>query len=89
MVTATKNKFSIDGQKLGNLIVKFRDRRGLTQFQFTDRYNKKSVTKLSRGTLSNWENGVNIPTSKNLKTLAETMHLSLNELIIESGGIEK
>ena len=65
----------MDNIKTGNLIAELRKQQGLTQQQLAD------ILNLSNKTISKWESGVGSPDISNLPILAETLGISVDELL--------
>ena len=65
----------MDNAKTGKLIAEMRKKQGLTQQQLADKMN------LSNKTISKWESGNGCPDLSNLPMLAETLGISVDELL--------
>lgn len=65
----------MDNIKTGKLIAELRKKQGLTQQQLADKLN------LSNKTISKWESGNGSPDLSNLPMLAETLGISVDELL--------
>lgn len=65
----------MDNAKTGKLIAELRKKQGLTQQQLADKMN------LSNKTISKWESGNGCPDLSNLPMLAETLGISVDELL--------
>lgn len=65
----------MDNIKTGKLIADLRKKQGLTQQQLADKLN------LSNKTISKWESGNGSPDLSNLPMLAETLGISVDELL--------
>lgn len=65
----------MDNAKTGKLIAELRKRHSLTQQQLADKIN------LSNKTISKWESGNGCPDLSNLPILAETLGISVDELL--------
>lgn len=65
----------MDTIKMGKMISELRKKQGLTQQQLADKLN------LSNKTISKWETGSGCPDISNLSILAETLGISMDELI--------
>ncbi|MBR6519061.1 MAG: helix-turn-helix transcriptional regulator [Oscillospiraceae bacterium] len=65
----------MDNIQTGKLIAELRKKRGLTQKQLADKLN------LSNKTISKWESGNGSPNISNLPALAETLGVSVDELL--------
>lgn len=72
----------INIDQFGRSLKNRRETLGITQEAVVQK-----IKGLSRGTLSNWENGVNFPNTKNTEALAEFFKTTVDGLTI-SGGIE-
>lgn len=68
----------IDKRKLGNKIKNIRRSKGLTLEQFGN------IFDASKGVISNWESGRNIPNNDRLKKIAELGDTSVSELLHET-----
>lgn len=66
---------NIDRMRLGNRIKDIRRSKGLTLEQFGNLFNA------SKGVISNWESGRNIPNNERLKKIADIGNISVDELI--------
>ena len=65
----------MDNIQTGKLIAELRKKQGLTQQQLADKLN------LSNKTISKWESGNGSPDISNLPVLAETLGISVDELL--------
>lgn len=65
----------MDNIQTGKLIAKLRKQQGLTQQQLADKLN------LSNKTISKWESGTGSPDISNLPILAETLGITVDELL--------
>ncbi|MBQ7874588.1 MAG: helix-turn-helix transcriptional regulator [Oscillospiraceae bacterium] len=65
----------MDNMQTGKLIAELRKKQGLTQQQLADKLN------LSNKTISKWESGNGSPDISNLPVLAETLGISVDELL--------
>lgn len=65
----------MDNVKTGKLISELRKQQGLTQQQLADKLN------LSNKTISKWECGLGSPDLSNLPILADTLGVSVDELL--------
>lgn len=65
----------MDNVQTGKLIAELRKQQGLTQQQLADRLN------LSNKTISKWESGSGSPDISNLPILADTLGVSVDELL--------
>lgn len=65
----------MDNIQTGKLIAELRNKQGLTQQQLADKLN------LSNKTISKWESGNGSPDISNLPVLAETLGISVDELL--------
>lgn len=65
----------MDNIRTGKLIAELRKQKGLTQQQLAERLN------LSNKTISKWESGSGSPDISNLLVLAETLNVSVDELL--------
>lgn len=71
----------MDNIQIGKLIAELRKKQGLTQQQLADKLN------LSNKTISKWETGLGSPDISNLLTLANTLDISVDELL--QGTLDK
>lgn len=71
----------MDNVQIGKLIAELRKKQGLTQQQLADKLN------LSNKTISKWETGLGSPDISNLLTLANTLGVSVDELL--QGTLDK
>lgn len=65
----------MDNTQTGKLIAELRKQQGLTQQQLADKLN------LSNKTISKWESGSGSPDISNLPLLADTLGISVDELL--------
>ncbi len=65
----------MDNVQTGKLIAELRKQQGLTQQQLAERLN------LSNKTISKWESGAGSPDISNLEVLADTLGISVDELL--------
>ena len=65
----------MDNIQTGKMIAELRKKQGLTQQQLADKLN------LSNKTISKWESGNGSPDISNLPVLAETLGISVDELL--------
>ena len=65
----------MDNMQTGKLIAELRKKQGLTQQQLADKLN------LSNKTISKWESGSGGPDISNLLVLAESLGISVDELL--------
>lgn len=72
----------INIDQFGRSLKNRRETLGMTQDAVVQK-----IKGLSRGTLSNWENGVNFPNVKNTEALAKFFKTTVDSLTV-SGGIE-